>query len=335
MEPSAFKLDIPIFTLSRWLLSTGLLLGLWWWLGPQAIWTSLQGLELHWVILALAVGTFQVLASAWRWRFTARCLGLPLSFRQAVSEYYLASFINQVLPGGVVGDLYRAKRHSQASARRGPAWQAVILERLSGQLVLVVLTLFLFFTLPTWQTFASGAKEWLGSSVTAITILMVTAIVILIGALPWLRLRFRLSRPTTPPHWASAALMALGQGLKTAYWPASRLGIQLLGSTVIVGSYVLVFVLATASLKLAVSPWVVVALAPPLLLAMVVPVTVSGWGLREWVAAAAWGSIGLDPAQGVAVSVVYGLLIFLTALPGVVMWRTQELANSINSSSPH
>ncbi|MEX0870777.1 MAG: lysylphosphatidylglycerol synthase domain-containing protein, partial [Aquisalimonadaceae bacterium] len=57
-----------------------------------------------WLLFALAITVLQVLLSAWRWRFTAGRLGLTLPFPAAVREYYLATFINQVLPGGVLGD---------------------------------------------------------------------------------------------------------------------------------------------------------------------------------------------------------------------------------------
>ena len=56
-----------------------------------------------WVLSALALSVVQVLVSAWRWRFTAGRLGIALPFGEAVREYYLSMFVNQVLPGGVFG----------------------------------------------------------------------------------------------------------------------------------------------------------------------------------------------------------------------------------------
>ncbi len=58
------------------------------------------------------------------------------------------------------------------------------------------------------------------------------------------------------------------------------------------------------------------ALSSLLLLAMVIPVTVAGWGLREGVAAVLWPLAGLPVEQGVALSVGYGLTILLSSLPG-------------------
>ncbi len=60
------------------------------------------------------------------------------------------------------------------------------------------------------------------------------------------------------------------------------------------------------------------ALVPPVLVAMLVPLSVAGWGIREGTAALVWGLVGLPPAQGVAVSMAYGLLVLLASLPGLL-----------------
>ena len=69
------------------------------WLDPAAVLAEVTHLEPGWAILGLALTLPPLLLSAWRWRFTATCLGLALGRRQAVGEYYLASFLNQLVPG--------------------------------------------------------------------------------------------------------------------------------------------------------------------------------------------------------------------------------------------
>jgi glycosyltransferase 2 family protein len=43
---------------------------------------------------------------------------------------------------------------------------------------------------------------------------------------------------------------------------------------------------------------------------------VAGWGLREGAAAALWGMVGLSMAEGVLVSMAYGVLVLVSSLPG-------------------
>ncbi|HEY7906000.1 MAG TPA: lysylphosphatidylglycerol synthase transmembrane domain-containing protein [Wenzhouxiangella sp.] len=299
--------------LSRWLLSLGLLGALVWWLGPLELLDQLSGFDGTWLWLALAIGLIQVMLSAFRWHFTARSLGLDLSFLAAWREYYLASLINQVLPGGVVGDAYRAKRHADQSTRRGRAWLAVVIERFSGQLMLVILTLGVVVFSKTWH---QALTRWFPN------LALVSGVFIVIGLVLGLFILYSLLRRTNRWHviesgWIAPAI----QGVQQAFWPVGRLGVQLLSSGLILLSYIAIFVLAARAMGVELPTTTLTILAPPLLLAMVIPITVSGWGLREAAAAGAWGILGLDPAQGVAVSVAYGVLIFLIALPGVVLWR--------------
>jgi len=288
-----------------------------WWLGPLELVDQLQTFDLTWLWLALVIGIAQVMLSAFRWHFTARSLDIPLSFSAAWREYYLASLINQVLPGGVVGDAYRAKRHADESARRSRAWLAVVIERFSGQLMLFVLTLGVLVFSTTWHRALSGLWVDVSTSKVLVGALGLAALII---AIVWLINQSMLRAKQghhRPAHWVSMAL----QGIQKAFWPASRLLIQLTSSALILGSYIAVFVVAAKALGVDLSTPSLMILAPPLLLAMMIPITVSGWGLREAAAAGAWATLGLDPAQGVAVSVAYGLLIFLIALPGVLLWR--------------
>ncbi|MGJ8611800.1 MAG: lysylphosphatidylglycerol synthase transmembrane domain-containing protein, partial [Octadecabacter sp.] len=63
-----------------------------------------------WLIAGLLALTLQTVLSAIRWRITAAQLGLKIPLGVAIREYYLSQLINQVVPGGVVGDASRAVR---------------------------------------------------------------------------------------------------------------------------------------------------------------------------------------------------------------------------------
>ena len=86
--------------------------------------------QLRWIALALLISIAQVLLSAWRWRYTALRLETALGLRTAIGEYYLAMLVNQLLPGGVLGDAQRAWRQRclcchtlwRGLPAREPAW---------------------------------------------------------------------------------------------------------------------------------------------------------------------------------------------------------------------
>src|SRR3954469_124509 len=88
--------------------------------------------------LALALGAVTTGLSALRWSRAARLLLLPLPPARALADYYIALFLNAVLPGGVLGDVRRAGLPGGDVGSRRNATAALLLERSAGQLVLVV-----------------------------------------------------------------------------------------------------------------------------------------------------------------------------------------------------
>jgi glycosyltransferase 2 family protein len=60
-------------------------------------------------------------------------------------------------------------------------------------------------------------------------------------------------------------------------------------------------------------------LALLVLLAAALPTNIAGWGPREGAAAWAFSMAGLDAADGVAVAVVYGVLVLVASLPGAAV----------------
>jgi len=290
---------VKLTPLKRWLLTLALLASLLLWLDIGELADQMQSLAPGWLAFGLLVSVAQTILSAWRWRFTAGLLGLELSPSRALSEYYLAAFVNQMLPGGVLGDAWRAQRHAQRSGRAGVAWRSVILERASGQIVVVGLALGVLLVFGSRANLDHGA---LGLGLGA---------VLAIGAVFWMA-----RRPADRwPAWVNQFLEDARRALiKADAWPA-----QLLSSFVIVLSYLLVFAASARGLGLSLPLGQLMIMALPVLLAMLIPISVAGWGVREGAAGLVWMAVGLAPEQGVAVSLAYGLLVLLGSLPGALV----------------
>lgn len=266
----------------------------------RAVLDRLAALEAPWVLAALAVGVGQTLLSAWRWRYTAGRLGLTLPYALALREYYRALFLNQVLPGGVLGDADRAWRHSgRAPQARGPAVRAVVLERLSGQVVMAAVASisFAFIALRA----GTGARGWW---VASLGVAAVAGVAVAVSV--------RAPRGSSP----TSVTAALRRDARAALFSGEAVYVQLATSTVIIASYVAAYLLAARAVGVE-TP--LVALAPlvaPVLLSMLLPVSVGGWGVRESAAAAIWSVAGLEASDGVAISVAYGLIVLVGTVPG-------------------
>ena len=348
--------------------SLGLLAAVLLWLEPRTLAAAFSAPEPMWLAAALALSFPQVALSAWRWRLTAQRLGAPIRFGEALREYYVATFLNQILPGGVMGDAARAWRHARSTRSEGvlrgavgeavgptvgtkldtrpgmplgapvetsarapvdplvetsagapvdplvetpagapvglAAWHAVLIERASGQLALLAVVLATLVVSPELQgTTARMFTSPDGGSNSPVT-LALALLLALAGIALW-RGRGHVARFRRA---VQEALLARDVFLR-----------QLVASLLIVASYVGVYLCCMRMIGIDTPLATAAPLVPWVLLAMAIPLSIAGWGVREGAAALVWQAAGLDPAQGVAISISYGVVILLSSLPGALM----------------
>ena len=289
------------FILIRAGVSVGSLVAVAWLLDVGHVAARLAHMRASWVLLALGISVPQVALSAYRWRFTADRLGIHLPFKDALREYYLATFLNQVLPGGVMGDVSRAWRH--ARIQTGPAIRVVILERASGQVVMVGAAVLSLLVLP--RTFGVDPRLAMGAAIASGAIV--------VGVLYARRERARSTEGLMGSLWRDvhAALLA-----------RESIATQLAVSTLVVGSYIAMYVVAARAVGVVTPTSILVPLVAPVLMSMLVPASIAGWGVREATAAGLWSLVGLTAEDGVAISAAYGLLVLLSSLPGALFLLT-------------
>jgi len=265
-------------------------------LDVDAVVTQLSDYHPGWFVVGVAVSLPQLALCAWRWRFTAARLGETLGMRKALSEYYLSTLLNQVLPTGIAGDALRVTRQGgQMDGGLRPALRSVILERASGQLALSLWAL-------------AAVPLWLGSSATA----AVLGALACLGAALLLFLR----------SGQTGANDSLGSAARRALLADGALGTQLLVSSAVVLTFLIQFYCASRAVGLVLEPAVLLKIVPPVLLYMAVPLSVAGWGMREAASAAMFALAGWRPEQGVAVSVCYGVVTLVGSTPGLLVWAS-------------
>jgi glycosyltransferase 2 family protein len=177
----------------------------------------------------------------------------------------------------------------------------VVWERVSGQLVQVVLTVLVLLALP------SPVR----SSVPVVAALVVGGFVVVVLMCRAL-LRHGAARFARPVRTAVSDLRSAL--LARHAWP-----VILLASSLAVVGHVVTFLVAARTVGATSSTLQLVPLALLVLVAMGIPANVAGWGPREGVAAWAFAAAGLGAAQGLATAVVYGVMVFVASLPGAVV----------------
>lgn len=275
--------------------------------GPE-IWDRLSRAQWPWLLAAFVTAHLQIVLSALRWRLTAAQLGQPLARSEAIGEYYLSQLINMTLPGGILGDASRAVRQRhQAGMMR--AAQAVMIERLVGQIALFGV-LFCGFVIVTLRPGDLILPGWLAEVIAWLAI--GTVAVLVIGGLLWLV-------PGVLSRIAGGFVAAIRLGLLAhGVWPR-----QLVLSLAIVacnlGSFAFCAVATGTDLSFA----AVVTVLPLILIAMLIPVSVGGWGLREGAAATIWPVLGATAEAGIAASIAFGVVILAASLPGLWVLMTR------------
>ena len=282
----------------------GLLALLWRVADGAAALRHLAGASLPWLAVALAALTAQTVLSALRWRLTAGQLGITLDPRTALREYYLSQIVNQALPGGVLGDAGRAMR-ARAHAGLLASGQAVVFERLAGQVALFVL----FGAAVAGTLAVPGGFDWPDALLMPVAAFLACGLCL--GPLLW-RIGPRL------PGRAGRALSGFGAAFLRAVAAREVRGRQAAMSLGTALCNIAGFACCAAAIGAPLPPATALVLVPLVLFTMLIPVTVSGWGLREGAAAALLPLAGATAAQGLAASVAFGLVFLLAALPGLL-----------------
>jgi glycosyltransferase 2 family protein len=310
-------------TLWTWarLLGGALILGvLVWRLGTGPFLEAIRTIDWWSLAAATGIGVLTTACCAWRWILVARGLGVGIPFRAAVAAYYRSQFLNTTLPGGVLGDVHRAVRHGRDVGDVGRGLRAVAWERSAGQVVQVVMAVIVLLLLP------SPVRSSM-PFVAMVVVLGGLGVVLLARARPrgGLSLRARAVR-------TAAADLRDGLLAREA-WP----GI-VLASVVVVAGHTATFLIAARTAGSSASLVRMLPLALLVLLAMAVPTNIAGWGPREGVAAWAFGAAGLGEAQGLAIAVVYGVMVLVASLPGAVVliagWLRRDSRGADRAAPP-
>jgi uncharacterized membrane protein YbhN (UPF0104 family) len=261
--------------------------------GAGDVLSRLRSAEPGWILAALGACSAQTVLSALRWRLTAERLGASMSIGDAVSEYYLSSLVNTTVPGGIVGDAVRAVR-TRGAAGLERAAQAVMIERLAGQVAVGSVLLFGLAVSgrPELQWIAALVAAALGAGVCAV--------------------RGAQAERVLPP-----AVRRFLAAIRQSWFDRRAACGQVALSLLIVALNLAAFVLAARATGVALDPVDALLAVPLVLAAMLVPLSVAGWGYREGAAAAVFPLIGAGAAAGVSASVAFGAVVLVASLPGL------------------
>lgn len=265
--------------------------------------------RVEWQVLLLGILALGLLSlvQAVRWVMVIRAIGHVLNFRAAWQIVLIGLFFNQTLPSTIGGDAVRMWRAHQAGLRVGAAINTVVVDRLvalTALLLVIIAGQPVFFAL-----IGDPAARWAMPAVIACGVLGLV-ILLAFDRLPARLFRWRLAR-------AAATLAA---DARRVFLSARDAAVIFIPAVLIHVTVPLIVFLIAASLDIEVSLLQCLVLVPPVLLISALPISVAGWGVREGAMVAAFGFVDVPASDALALSVLLGLMVMSTGLPGGLIW---------------
>ena len=305
------------------------------------LWKATSGIDWHtlfaseikmepiWFLAALASMTAAFICGGYRWGLLMQAVGFPRRIHSYIGLYFAGGLINQGLPSTLGGDSYRAitATHLGNSGNLNDTKEldeelhhAVDLEhatpklRLSFAMTLVDRLLGLagnnllggIGLILGGATLAAWGQD-LGYAVVGITLLAGLIIAIVLA---WTPSRQLLQKPLDRLQMNNAM-----PGIKLAFaWPTNiaqaflAIGIHCL--TILT----LLFCMKAYGVDAPIEGLMIG--LPALSLLLMLPISISGWGLREATLSSVLALWGVNPSLTVLASISYGAITVLSVLPG-------------------
>jgi uncharacterized membrane protein YbhN (UPF0104 family) len=285
----------------------------------------LLSLDLGYVGLSIIVFFGLMFNNVFRWRTVMLAIKASLDFWKTFRLLYAGLFFNQTLPSSVGGDAVRMYLARREGLSLQGAINGVMLERMatvSGLILLVVITQpFLL------SRIGDNPAKFVFPALAAIAVIGI-AVVMLLDRFPERFQKWKIVRGIG--HLAADTKRLF---LSPVHAVVS-VGLGVTGNILIaVGTFCLAL-----SLGVQVTLLDCIVLMPPVILITTIPISIAGWGLREGAMVAAFAFVGVPEGDAFVLSVLFGLMNILIALPGGAIWllsgyRRKDIEAELRESS--
>jgi uncharacterized protein (TIRG00374 family) len=253
--------------------------------------------------MALQVGTFFLQADRFR-----RIVHLArLTFTSALRITWIGQFFSQVLPGAVGGDIFRAWYLNRLGVDLRNSLVITLVDRIYGVIALLILL-------------AVGIPWIWASSNDPLLALIASALVL--GGMLAILLAASIGR--LPAHWFRHRWLAAGHRFSETIrhrLTDLRVSLTCVGLSLIVQIFQSISLWIIAQMLQLDAPFIAMAFVTPLSnFAQMLPISIAGWGIRETVLIATLHTMNIPPSEALAMSLIYGVLAALAALPGLPIW---------------
>jgi uncharacterized protein (TIRG00374 family) len=268
------------------------------------------------LIAATGMMCLQILLAVFRLSFLAKGLARPITFKESLKISWVGAFFSQMAFSFVSGDAMRVWYLKKPLKTLKFSFYTVAIDRMFGLFSLGILFL---FTLPFFSHI-----PWLRDQPYLIlTILVFTGILTLLGTMSLYCFQKRW-------QWITVFLNFIHQTfLQTPFNTALLLFLSLLihcCNIVVVYSALIVF-------EIPINFGQCFIIMVPTMLAMMLPVSIGGWGIRESAMLMGFSTLNYAPEPILTTSILLGLSLLAASLPGFFLFLGNKPSKEINGTN--
>ncbi len=270
------------------------------------------------IAIALLLQTASTYLAAYRWSDISSLLKFDENRFFYVASYFKGAFFNQVLPSSIGGDAVRVLDLSSKGYHKKEALFDVFIDRVIG--LVGLLTLNLISTIIFFGIFKNSFSY---------LIIAISGGGLLGFIFLFLLHKFHFLENIKGLHY----FYKLGIKLDHLYKNKKNL-IKHIGISVGVQLLTVMALFAISKsidIKLDFETFLIA--VPPVFLLMIIPLSLAGWGIREGAMVGIFMLVYDDKAKILAMSILYGLLLIISALPGSYFWVKNKTQNSTKADT--
>ena len=270
--------------------------------------TSLHNIEPIYLLVAISLALLTVPLVAKRWKLLAGMLTLQIPFDTATRATFAGLFVGQVLPGAIGADVVRGWMVWNLGSSNKLVIGSLVMDRLASLLAIAVM---MVATLPMLITYLPNQftvwTEWALLGILICALVGYISIRVLRQPLQRLinRINIKKIKFSMPIFFSSLGLAIAGHSLT------------------ILSAFFLSLAIGMDS-----SLWMWGLVMPIVILVSAIPISINGWGVREFVMIYLWALFGKAESEVFLISICLGIVAIISSLPGAWFWLERRANKS-------
>lgn len=268
---------------------------------------QIQKLSVITILFILSIFLSQLILSSTRYHGILSIMGIHVSFLTTIRSIFIGYFFSQTMISFIGGDAMRIFSTANSDEKISQITKAVIVDRLSGFVgQILILTLTLPFLIPVLPRM--GLKIFL--------LLIVLTSFGLVFMVFWLGRKVSSSSRKT----ITSILTNFSKRILDRLYTREAL-FYFIGLSFLIGLInCLAYFFIAKALEIPLTFEHVLILTPPAFFLSMLPISISGWGVREGATVMMLAIVGISSSDALCISIIFGLSLLAISLPGGFIW---------------